>query len=125
MASFKGHGGCEPGHSADVGNVAFGVVLGWRCPSAYDLLNGTQSVLVSIGAEQAEGGSDAPFHGGELHKVGVGLLRPLPLPFGGCAADVQRVVVSDSSCHDKSKDWTPSKSPPRGRLITKGRGGFC
>ncbi len=125
MASFKGLRRREPGHSADVGNVAFGVVLGWRCPSAYDLLNGTQSVLVGIGAEQAEGGSDAPFHGGELHKVGVGLLRPLPLPFGGCAADVQRVVVSDSSGHDKSKDWPPSKSPPRGRLITKGRGGFC
>ena len=125
MASFKGLCGREPGHSADVGNVAFGVVLGWWCPSAYDLLYGTQSVLVSIGAEQAEGGSDAPFHGGELHKVGVGLIRPLPLPFGGCAADVQRVVVSDSSGHKKSKDWTPSKSPPRGRLITKGRGGFC
>ena len=125
MALFKGLCGREPGHSADVGNVAFGVVLGWRCPSAYDLLNGTQPVLVCIGAEQAEGGSDAPFHGGELHKVGVGLLRPLPLPFGGCAADVQRVVVSDSSGHKKTPSAPFGASPPLWGDLFECRGGFC
>ena len=99
LASFKGLLGVQSGEAAYVGDVVLGVVLGWRCPSADDLLNGTQPVLLGIGAQEAESRPDAPGHGAELHKVAVGLFLALSFPLRLGSADVQRVVVAYSSGH--------------------------
>ena len=72
----------ESGCLTDMADVAFCVVLCGRCPSADDLRHGMQGVLVCIGAQEAEGGPDAPLHGTELNEVRVGLLVALSFPMG-------------------------------------------
>ena len=59
---------CEPAYIADVPS---GVVFRGRCPPGDDVLYAYGLVLVAIGAEQAERGSDAPFHAFELNELPV------------------------------------------------------
>ena len=83
---------------ADVPDVTLCVVFAWRCPAADDVTDADSIVLVAVGAEQAEGGADAPFDELELDKPLVRLLGTLPSPFSTCnPPDVQRVAVSESS----------------------------
>ena len=90
----------EPEHGV---YVSLRVVLGGWCPSGNDVLHvvalpGSVEMLpvrfqyppcrpVSVG------------HGLELYKTLVGLLLAHALPSVGRPTDIERVVVSDSSCH--------------------------
>lgn len=68
-----------------------------------DVTDADSVVPAGIGAEDAEGGSEAPLYPLELHEVPVRLLRSLSFPFSTCnPPDVQRVAVSQSSCHGYS-----------------------
>lgn len=82
--------------------VSVGVVLGWWCPSRDDLANGTHGrPLAEIGFENLERGTKAHFQGNELTKPWIGLCGLQTLP-RLALFNVQRVVVSDSSCFHKS-----------------------
>lgn len=97
---------CEPAYILD---VPLGVVLGRRRPAGDNVGDAVGFVLRGIGAEDAEGGAEAPFYALKLAK------SPLPAPLlGECLilaapmgarhlADVQRVVVAFSSIHSKLK----------------------
>ena len=80
---------------ADVLDVTLCVVFGRRCPAADDVADAMGLVLVAVGAEQAESGTDAPFRKLELDKPFVRLLGALPFPVSTCnPPNVQRVAVS-------------------------------
>lgn len=80
---------------ADVPDVTLCVVFGRRCPARDDVADADGKVLVAVGAEQAESGSQSPFEKLELDKPFVRLFGTLPFPFSTCnPPDVQRVAVS-------------------------------
>ena len=91
----------QPQHLADVGPCI--VLRGW-CPTGDDVFH--RKVLLPflqplvVGVQCFPGGPIAIGHRFELYKRLVGLLLARSLPAGGRAADVERVVVSDSSFHD-------------------------
>ena len=80
---------------ADVLDVAVSAVFALRCPTADDVTDADGFVLPGIGAEDAEGGTQAPFDEGKLDKPLVRLLGALSFPFSTCnPPNVQRVAVS-------------------------------
>lgn len=96
----------QPLHSAvarpvaDVIDVAFRIVFGRRCPAGDDVANATKVVLAGIGAEDAEGGSEAPLHSLEPDEPAVVLQCRLSFPPQACnSTDVQRVVILLSTIH--------------------------
>ena len=85
----------ETSPQADVPDVTLGVVFAWRRPSADDVTDAVGFVLSGVGAEDAEGGSQSPFHAFKLHKELVALKAALPFPLGTCnPPNVERVAVS-------------------------------
>ena len=85
---------------ADVLDVAVSAVFALRCPTADDVTNADGFVLPGIGAEDAEGGTQAPFHCLELDEGLVTLKDSLSFPLSTCnPPNVQRVAVSHSTCH--------------------------
>ena len=85
-------------------DVALRVVFGGWCPSADDVRNveiliGTMEML-PVRFQCPPGCPLAVSHRFELHERGVGLLYSGPLPTVGRVADVKRVVVALSSCHE-------------------------
>lgn len=90
----------EQEHGAD---VAFGVVVVLRrCPPADDVSHGKGLPFLPeaqpVGMKQFAGSPIAVSHAPELHEARVGLLYRHALPSAGGVADVEWVVVSDSSC---------------------------
>lgn len=84
-------------HPLDVGS---GIVLGTWCPVLYYLGDGHPPSL-TIGAEDAAGGTYAPCHSGELAKLGVSLFSSKTTPVLPLS-NVERVIVPDSPrnlCH--------------------------
>ena len=80
---------------ADVLDVAVSAVFALRCPTADDVTDADGFVLPGIGAEDAEGGTQAPFHCLELDEGFVTLKDSLSFPLGTCnPPNVQRVAVS-------------------------------
>ena len=87
---------------ADVLDVSVCAVFAWRCPTADDVTDADGFVLPGIGAEDAEGGTQAPFHCLELDE------GPLSAPpFGEYltlptlarnTSDIQRIVVPFTYC---------------------------
>lgn len=85
---------------ADVADVTLCGVLAGRCPTGNNFCNTVDSVPVGISTKQTEGSANAPFHGIELYKIFVCLFPALSHPDGtNNPPYVQRVVVSESSCH--------------------------
>ena len=86
--------------AADVIDVAFRIVFGRRCPAGDDVADATKVVLAGIGAEDAEGGSEAPLHSLEPDEPAVVLERCLPFPSRASnPTDIQRVVILLSTIH--------------------------
>ena len=89
----------QPQHLADVGPCI--VLRGW-CPTGDDVFH--RKVFLSflqplvVGVQCFPGGPIAISHRFELYKRLVGLLLARSLPAVGRVADVERVVVSCSSC---------------------------
>jgi hypothetical protein len=92
----------EASPQADVPDVTVCVVFRWRRPSADDVTDAVGFVLSGVGAEDAESGSDAPFHCGETAKSPLSappLGEYLTLPsLTRNASDVQRIVVPFTYC---------------------------
>ena len=86
----------------DIGDVGLGVVLVRWCPFLDDGADGEQAVRVVIGAgEQPEGCTPTPFHRFKLAETCVCLLGTHALPLILASADIQRIIISDSSwCHN-------------------------
>ena len=90
--------GRDARQSAHVLDIRLGVVLAGRRPLADNLADGIQSVLVVVRAgEQVEGSSPTIFKRFELAKTCVVLLGFQALPLILASADVQRIIISDSS----------------------------
>ena len=87
------------GCAANNVDVVGGVVLRGRCPSCDDLPDGAALVLQVVGGEQHEGCAESPRNVLELTELLVcrEVSHAEPLRFR--ASDVQRIVVSFSSCH--------------------------
>ena len=90
--------GVDARQAAHVADVGLSLVLaGWR-PFADDLTDGVQAVFVVVGAgEQVEGGAPTILKRLKLAERGILLLGSQPFPLILAAADVQRIIVSDSS----------------------------
>ena len=85
-------------HDGDVGVGA--VAVFGRRPAVDDVVQGGQVVQPDVGAQDAEGSAEPEQQALELHELLVVLPPRLPQPAGLVTpADVQRVVVSFSSCH--------------------------
>ena len=85
---------------ADVADVLLRVVFRRRCPSRDDVLYAYGLVFVSVSPQDAEGGAESIGQRYKLNKSLVCLRNELAFPDGPFhAPDVQRIVVSHSSCH--------------------------
>ena len=83
----------EAGKLADMADIRGGVVLRWRCPAGDDIPDAAQPVLGGVGAQEAEGGAEAPFH---THKVAKDSPSPhLPRGGGGERAFPEGLRVPD------------------------------
>ena len=90
----------EQKHGAD---VVFGVVAVFRrSPPADDGPHGKGLSFLAealpVGLQQFAGSAVSVGHAPELHEAGVCLLYRHALPSAGGVPDVERVIVSDSSC---------------------------
>ena len=96
--------GRDARQSAHVLDIRLGVVLAGRRPLADNLANGKQPVLVVVRAgEQVEGGSPTILKRFKLAKTCIILLGSQALPLILASADIQRVIISDSSWYHNSK----------------------
>ena len=59
----------EAGELAYMADVGGGVVLRGRCPTVDDVPDAAQPVLIGIGAQEAECGTQAPLHTFKLTKA--------------------------------------------------------
>ena len=93
----------QRGEPEDGGYIGVCVVFRRGCPSADDALHGEDGALLSemlpIAFQYLPGCPVAVSHRLELYKTLVGLLHPHAFPAVGRVADVERVVISDSSFH--------------------------
>ena len=90
--------GRDARQSAHVLDVRLGVVFAGRRPFADNLTDGKQPILVVVRAgKQVEGGAPTILKRFKLAERGVLLLGPEALPLILTSADIQRIIVSDSS----------------------------
>ena len=84
-------------------DVRLRVVLIRRCPSGDDVPHIIQQLLHSevlpIRIQHLPCRAVSVRHRRELYEGFVRLLHPRPLPTVGRVADVERIIVSESSCH--------------------------
>ena len=94
----------QTGEAEDGTDVVLRIVFSGRCPSADD---GHRCVGLTCGMKVMPIAFEcfpccavAVGHGLELYKFLIGLCHGCPFPSVGRPTDVERIVVSDSSCHD-------------------------
>ena len=90
----------ESGDAADAAGVRVGVIaVGGGSPTVDEGLGGEDAVLLLIRTDDAQGCAPSVVHRDELDELPICLHEGSPYPIRPAVPDIQRVVISDSTCH--------------------------